>query len=160
AAPLLLVVTNTNDTGTGSLRDALTQANASPTFDTITFSPAVFSTPQTVALAGALPTITGQLTITGPGASLVRVQPAAGRNIRVFASTATILNSSGITVAGGNIAGNGGALNEGGTGANVTLDSVVFTGNTASGNGGAVFVGPGNFLTVRNSTITGNTAAK
>jgi hypothetical protein len=69
--PQTFVVSNTNDSGTGSLRDATTQANLFSPFDTIT-------------LVSALPTITGQLTIVGPGASLVTIQRAAAANFRIL----------------------------------------------------------------------------
>ena len=71
-APLVtFVVTNTNDTGDGSLRKAITDANSSPGFDEIAFNiPGVG--PHTISPASALPDITGPVTINGytqPGAS-------------------------------------------------------------------------------------------
>ncbi|MGH1361900.1 MAG: DUF4347 domain-containing protein, partial [Burkholderiaceae bacterium] len=57
-------VTNTNDSGGGSLRDAISQANASGGADSIVFSIAG-SGVQTISLASALPSITGQLSIDG-----------------------------------------------------------------------------------------------
>ncbi len=36
-APATLIVTNANDNGAGSLRDAITQSNTSPAKDTIVF---------------------------------------------------------------------------------------------------------------------------
>ncbi len=74
-------VTNTNDSGAGSLREALLTAGTNNEEDTINFDPAVFSTPQTITLtSGALifapdnssgsPKI---LTVNGPGANLLSV---------------------------------------------------------------------------------------
>jgi hypothetical protein len=150
------VVTNANDTGAGSLRDAITQANATSNPDWIEFSPAVFGTPQTITLGSALPVFSalgGGLTITGPGADLLTVlRPAAAPGFRPFASVAPTTTLSGMTVTGGAA----GGLQAGGT---VTLDDMAFTGNTTTGYGGAVQMLVGSFLLLRNSTITGNTAA-
>mgnify|MGYP006361682207 CR=1 FL=1 len=46
-------VTNTNDTGVGSLRQAVLDANAAATADTIVFD-ASFSTPRTIVLAATI----------------------------------------------------------------------------------------------------------
>jgi len=46
-------VTNILDTGAGSLRQAIVDANANPGSDTITFDPVVFATPQTITLTSA-----------------------------------------------------------------------------------------------------------
>ena len=65
------VVTNTNDSGTGSLRQAILNANANPGLDTITFDIPGTGV-QTISPASALPTITDPVVIDGytqPGAS-------------------------------------------------------------------------------------------
>ena len=58
------VVTNTNDSGTGSLRDAITQSNANNVPTTITFNlgPAC---PNTITLLTPLPAMTAPITIDG-----------------------------------------------------------------------------------------------
>lgn len=64
------VVTNTNDGGTGSLRDAILLANSTPGLDTITFNISG-SGVQTINLLTPLPTITEEVVIDGysqPGA--------------------------------------------------------------------------------------------
>ncbi|HLM60036.1 MAG TPA: hypothetical protein VK308_04480 [Pyrinomonadaceae bacterium] len=43
-------VTNTNDSGAGSLRDEITQTGANGAKDTIKFNPAFSNTPRTIAL--------------------------------------------------------------------------------------------------------------
>src|SRR5260221_674530 len=63
-APAIFTVVNTNDSGTGSLRAAITSANNSSGADSITFS---LTLPATITLASALPQITDGLTIDGPG---------------------------------------------------------------------------------------------
>src|SRR5262245_35069589 len=44
-APATLTVTNANDAGPGSLRQAILDTNALPTADTIAFDPTFFATP-------------------------------------------------------------------------------------------------------------------
>jgi parallel beta-helix repeat protein len=59
------VVTNTDDSGVGSLRNAIFNANANPGPDTITFNIQSGGTVKTIALATPLPAITGVVTING-----------------------------------------------------------------------------------------------
>jgi hypothetical protein len=68
-----LVVTNTLDAGPGSLRQAILDANAAPTPQTITFNIALGGV-QTINLASALPLITAPMTIDG------YTEPGAKRN--------------------------------------------------------------------------------
>jgi hypothetical protein len=56
-------VTNTNDLGAGSLRQAIIDANTNPGADTIAFS--IGAGPQTIMPLSALPAITGQADIDG-----------------------------------------------------------------------------------------------
>jgi Calx-beta domain len=68
------VVTNTNDSGPGSLRQAITDANASPGLDTISFN--IGSGLQTITPQQRLPTITDGVVIDGttqPGFSGVPI---------------------------------------------------------------------------------------
>ena len=102
AIPQSFLVTNANDSGSGSLRDALTLANSSTADDAITFDPTFFSAPRTIALATALPTLSatgGALSIAGPGTANLKVD--GGGNVRVLDSNAPTLNLSGFTVTGG-----------------------------------------------------------
>ncbi len=157
--PNTYTVTNTNDSGSGSLRQALLAADGNSGADTIVFSP-LFNTPQTIALTGGEILINDSVTIQGPGAGLLTVTRAAtAPAFRIFESAAPSLTISGVTVSGGSDFG-GGGLKAGGT---VVLDSVVFANNKTSGTafgdgGGAVYMEPFGTLTVRNSTISGNTA--
>src|SRR5205085_6132910 len=57
------VVTTTNDSGAGSLRQAIIDANATVDADTVTF--AIGSGQQTIILSAALPAIARPLTIDG-----------------------------------------------------------------------------------------------
>src|ERR1700719_3084358 len=62
--PSTFTVTNTNDSGTGSLRAAITDANNHAGADVIDFEIEA-SGAQTINLKSALPTITGNVTIDG-----------------------------------------------------------------------------------------------
>lgn len=59
------IVSTTSDSGAGSLRQALVDANATAGADTITFAVNVRGV---ISLSTALPPITEALTLTGPGA--------------------------------------------------------------------------------------------
>jgi hypothetical protein len=155
ATPAPLAVTNLNDTGPGSLRDAITQADAAPGADTIVFDPAL--TGRTIALASTLPTITDTLTITGPGQTALTVKGAAGN--RVFqvgaGATATITD---LIVTGGSLGANGGGILNNGT---LTLQRVTVSGNSTTGvsnGGGIASSGAGASLMVQDCTVSGNTA--
>ena len=68
-------VTNANDAGAGSLREAITTTPAS---GTVTFNATFFATARTIALATPL-TINKALTVTGPGRSQLTI---TGGNVR------------------------------------------------------------------------------
>ena len=59
------IVTTLNDSGAGSLRQAITDANANPGADTIMFANGLTGT---IALTSALPNLTDDVTLSGPGA--------------------------------------------------------------------------------------------
>lgn len=153
-------VMNTGDSGSGSLRQAILDANAAMGSNTIDFAASFSMSPHTITFTTPTPQINGQLTITGPGASLLTVTRTGNvtASSNVFNSFATSLTMSGITVTGGNINGNGGGLSISGINPNITLDSMVFTSNNANGNGGGISLNNNAALTVRNSTMSNNTA--
>ena len=77
-------VTNTDDSGPGSLRQAILDANAAGTDDVISFDAGVFSYPQNITLTSGqlVAEGNGSLTINGPGANLLTI---SGNNAsRVF----------------------------------------------------------------------------
>lgn len=120
------IVTNTNDSGPGSLRDAMAAANANAgILDAITFDPSVFATSKFIALTGTTLVITDPVSIVGPGAALLKVATAGGLgavpHTRVFVidgSPGMDVDISGMTLDGivdgedgGVIRNLGGALN-------------------------------------------------
>ncbi|MDX2042660.1 MAG: choice-of-anchor Q domain-containing protein [Acidobacteriota bacterium] len=149
-------VTNADDGGTGSLRNALGLANISGGADTIVFDSAFFNTPRTINLSSALPGINEGLTITGPGAHLVNIRRATGGNYRIFTiSSGVTATISGLTISNGNAGtGDGGGILNDGT---LTIANCHITGNTAVG-GGGISNTLGNLLTLTQSTVSGNTA--
>lgn len=152
-------VTNTNDSGEGSLRAAIVAANTHPGEDTIPIQ-----TTGTINLQSALQIIFDPVSIAGPGADLLEVHRADSAAFPVFAFSATGSSAlSGLTVS------NGKALFDRGGGirnseGNLTLTGVVVKDSEAVGGGGGnVFVeGGGIFsegtLTLRETVVAGNAA--
>ncbi len=168
AGAATITVTNTNDSGPGSLRQAITDANGSGS------STISFSVSGTITLLSALPAIsnTGVLTIEGAGQD---VTISGNSSVSVFTVAAehslalnnlTIANGSGgsgagvanygsLTVANCTFSGNaatgmgGGIYNDWET----TITGSTFSGNSAQAGGGVYNIGT---LTISNSTFTGN----
>jgi hypothetical protein len=100
-------VTNTNDLGPGSLRQAILDANAAAGADTIAFS--IGAGPQTILPVSALPSITGTVNIDGTtqpvyaGAPLIEISGTAapgftsGLWIQANGTTVTGLSITGFT---------------------------------------------------------------
>jgi hypothetical protein len=158
-----ITVINTNDSGAGSLRQALADANDG---DTIDFDPALKR--QTITLTTAELAIAKNVTISGPGANLLAVsrdQNAPGFRIFHVAPNHTVI-IQGITIAHGIDVTGAGIWNDHAT---LTVNSCAVTGNSATDSkyaGGGILndgfccgagSGPAT-LTVMNSTISGNSA--
>src|SRR5213080_2625467 len=167
-----VIVSNTNDNGPGSLRQALADANDSDTIDA-------------TGISGAISLISGELlvnksvTINGAGAEVLAVDGnAAGRAFFItLGETVTISgftirnghagnagggidNEDGSTLTvtnctvSGNTAGLGGGMFNGGP---LTIDSTIISDNSAA-NGGGIYNSGGGTTTITNSTVSGNTA--
>src|SRR3954454_9482966 len=125
-----ILVSNTQDAGAGSFRQALIAANSNSGDDTISFDTSgVFATAQTISLLSALPQIAsagGSLTITGPGAANLTIRrDASAAAFRVLNSAAPSLTISGVTVSNGNdVTSGGGGLAVSGATPTVSLDGV------------------------------------
>lgn len=160
------VVTTTADSGPGSLRAALAVGNS------ITFDPNVFaanSAPHIISLDGALPDLSANVVIIGPGANVLTVRRSTFSGTPRFPvftvdSGAPVdqngvrpnVSISSLTIANGNVpSGNGGGIfNHTGQ---LTVINCVITGNTAM-SGGGIYVDAHTACSVRGSTINGNTA--
>ena len=157
-------VTTTADSGAGSLRQAILDANATSANDEIVFAASLFTNGVgTITLASGLPTIAatsaaGSLSITGPGASSLTIHANQG-NFSIFSiATAGNLTISGVTATGAKLSGNGGAFNNSGT---LNLYSSTISGNSAARNakaGGGISNSNSGTVTVSNSTINNNSA--
>jgi parallel beta-helix repeat protein len=79
----ILTVTNTNDAGAGSLRQALIDANAAPNLNEIRFNISG-ACPRTITLASLLPDITQPVSIDG------YTQPGSSRNTAVLGCNANL----------------------------------------------------------------------
>jgi len=127
----IFTVTNTNDSGPGSLRQAILDANATPGADTINFS--IGSGPQTISPTSPLPTITDSVAIDG------WTQPGfAGRPIVELSGASAGLGANGLHITAGNSTVRGLVINRfqpaflGGGGNGVLLEAG--SGNTIQGN--------------------------
>ena len=103
-------VTNLNDVGSGSLRQAILDANANPGTDVITFSAGVTGT---ITLTTGQLTISDAVSIMGPGANLLSVQNTAGSNRVFYIGNTVTATFSGLTISGGSGVDGGGIYNYG-----------------------------------------------
>jgi hypothetical protein len=111
----------------GSLRYCITNATDG---DTINFGQGVAGT---IQLTGALPNLTHDISINGPGPDLLTVRRDTGGNYRIFTVSAGTIAISGLTITHGypaGDAGGGGIWN----GASLTLSNCAVSGNQALGN--------------------------
>ncbi len=148
----IIVVTNTNDGGPGSLRNALAVAKDGDTIDATGVS-------GTILLTSGELQITHNVTINGPGAGSLAVN--GNRTFRVFENFASNVTISGFTITNGRDAdgnGGGGILNHGG----LTLSENIVSNSTSAnsldyvGLGGGICNNPGATLTVTGTKINGN----
>ena len=147
----IIVITNTNDSGSGSLRQALLDANDG---DIINFDSSLKG--QTITLTSGQLIVDKSVTISGPGANRLAVD--GNGTDRVFSITpAKTVTISGLTITNGNVtSGRGGGIsNAHGT---LTLSHCTVSGNSADYGGG---IANGDFqgnatLTITNSTVSSN----
>ncbi|MEH2062181.1 MAG: DUF4347 domain-containing protein, partial [Nostoc sp.] len=148
------IVTNTNDSGAGSLRQAIINANNDPGIETIIFdTTGIFgdATPDTITLTSGQLNVTEGVIIQGTGANKLAI---SGNNAsRVFNASAS-LSIDGLNITGGN-AGNsfGGGIY---STSSVTVSNSTISGNVTNTSGGGIY-GTSSVI-VSNSTISGNTA--
>jgi len=122
-------VTTLADSGDGSLRQAVLDANALPGADTIRFADGFVGT---IGLTGGQLSIADHLTIDGPGAD--RLAVSGNGQSRVFRiSGGLTVAIDGLTITDGRAVGDGGGILN--TGSTLTLDRVVLSNNRGDGAG-------------------------
>jgi CSLREA domain-containing protein len=178
AAGNTIIVNSTSDAANGAdglctLREAITAANSNTASGATAGECAAgsstgddainFSVTGTIDLAVALPNLSSNMIISGPGSGLLTIQRSAAGgtpNFRIFSiDSGRTVAISGLTVSKG-LTGSGdpngaGILNNG----TLTLTNGTVSDNqTAAGNspGGGIYVNFGATLTLSNSTVTGN----
>jgi CSLREA domain-containing protein len=139
------LVTSNTDGGTGTLRSCLANPGS---YTIINFSSSVTGT---ITLTSALPAISTNLTIQGPGAGSLTISGA--KAYTVFSISEGVVNVSGLTIANGYTTGYGGGILNYGT---LTVSNSSFRGNTSDA-GGAIF--SYGTLAVSNSAFAGNSAS-
>src|SRR2546427_7806547 len=158
-APATLTVVNTNDSGPGSLRQAILDANSTGSDNTINFAADVTGT---IDLQAALPDLTSNIDLEGPGADKLTLHRSSAEGMPKF----HIFNIPGgtVTIAGLTLAnaafdgidydrGSGGAIF---SSAALTVEDSVFTGNSTGWSGGGIFNKWS--LVVTNSTFVDNSS--
>src|SRR5262249_5131301 len=128
--PSAFTVTSLLDTGAGSLRQAVLDANTQPGADTIRFADGLHGT---IPLTNRQLSLADEPTIDGPGADQLAV--SGNHQSRVFSITGGVtVTLAGLTITDGRVVGapgqGGGILNVGST---LTLDHDVLSNNQALG---------------------------
>lgn len=153
-------VTSSADSGAGTLRQAVIDANLASGADVVEFSQSLAG--QTITLAGGDIQVSDALTINGLGADRLTLNGGGASRLFTFSDgnggTNEAVSLSGLRLTNGS-AFNGGAINIE-LGASATITACRFDGNQSSGWGGAIAVVNGSSLTLRSSALSGNQAAE
>lgn len=139
-----ITVANLNDSGTGSLRQAITDSASGGVIE--------FGITGTITLTSGKLSIAKNLTIIGPTSGGVTIDGnAASEVIRIDSGTVKLSN---LTITNGRNSAGGGIINIG----NLTVENSTISGNDASNGEGGGILNIGT-LTLRNTTISGNTSS-
>ena len=169
SANAALVVSTLADSGVGSLRQAMVDANSAAGVDTITFTAGLTGT---IDVLSDLPALDEGIDLQGPGASVITIDggwtaaggAATGHSLFVLGDidvTEGASTISGVTITGGNGSGNTafGAIAKLYGDADLTITDVVLTGNFAGDHGGAVqLYNTDGTVAIRDSVISNNVA--
>lgn len=169
AGAATFTVTNLDDHGVGSLRDAIASANQASGADTIVFQNGLSGT---ITLTTGELAVTDSLTLAGPGAARIAIDGNdASRVLRLDSANPQdkAYALSGLTIKRGRTSsvrdddGGGGVFFELASSSSarppITLSDMVFAGNTAAYKGGAISIEGAN-LTLRNVEARDNHAIR
>jgi len=150
-AAAVVTVTNTDDSGPGSLRQAITDA---PDSSTIRFDASIAG--QTIVVTSGFMPIAKSLTIEGPLPAGITISGnLSSRVFRVEQNTTVVLRN--LSIVNGRFVSGAGVLNQGA----LTLDHVLLANNETTGDGGGLAaIGAATQTTILNSTISGNVARR
>jgi hypothetical protein len=143
-----IIVSNTNDNGPGSLRQALVEANDGDTIDATGVS-------GTITLTSGQLLVDKSVTINGAGAEVLALDGNAISRVFEIVGGAKTVSISGVTIRNGQ-GGNGGGIENADT-VTLTIINSTLSGN-AAGLGGGVF--NSGTLTIINSTFSNNMASQ
>ncbi|MFZ5922351.1 MAG: choice-of-anchor Q domain-containing protein [Chloroflexota bacterium] len=150
AAAATLIVTNTNDSGPGSLRQTIVSVAPG---DTITFDPSLSG--QTILLNSVLIIYVSILTIDASDLD-APIQLSGGDTTGILLVNAgQTITLDALEFVHGNFTGSGGAITNSGT---LTIINSTFSNNTAVGNAGSI--ANDGTLTITDSTFSKNTASQ
>ena len=142
-----IMVTNTNDNGPGSLRQALAEANDGDIIDATGVS-------GVITLSTGVLVVNKTVTINGAGADLLAVDGNAASAVFHVTSIGSVTISD-LTIRNGQGNFGGGILNS--NGGTLTITNSTLSGNAAGFGGGTFNTGT---LTIVNSTVSGNMASE
>jgi len=146
----VITVTNTNDSGAGSLRQALADANAG---DTINFS---VTTPATITLTSGELMVNKSITISGPTAGRLSVNGNAASDVFNIINGGFVGDTMAVTISNLTIMNGIPPSGYSGAGINNFYTALTITNSTISGNTGDGVWNDSGTLTIDNSTISGN----
>lgn len=156
ASAATFTVSDSENAGPGTLRQAILNANATDAPDVIEFN--VGSTGSTIDLEAGLPIIAKPLTISGPTGSRLTVRSFVDTPVTVFSTAnAGAVTLRDLTISGG-IAGSGVAAGIEALNTALTLERMHITGNRNTSSGAGGINTTGGSLTLSRSTVSGNTA--
>lgn len=158
ANAVTFVVTNTNDSGAGSLRQAVLDAEANNTSDIIQFDSAFFNVPRTITLTSGQINVTSSLAIFGQTAKSLTI--SGNNQSRIFFLSGTgLLSLEAMNLTNGRAPfpndSKGGAIFQFGSLTTLSLNGVTVYNNSARA-GGAGINSEGGNLGIQNSTIVNN----
>ncbi|MBW4469871.1 MAG: putative Ig domain-containing protein [Stenomitos rutilans HA7619-LM2] len=153
----IITVNNINDSGTGSLRDAIARAQSG---DTIQFSSRLAN--QTIRLTSGQLSIPNNKDLIIDGASATGLTISGNNASRIFYVNSTYVSQTSLTVKNLTLT-NGFTADQGGAiftthQAVLSIENVTFRNNVANNGGGAIFSAYEGKLTVTGSKFEGNKA--